>query len=196
MRRAVFIDRDGVICRNRKDHVKRWEEFFFLPGALDALARLSTTDLLVVVITNQAIINRGIVPVEVVEDIHRRMLRAVQATGGRIDRVLYCPHRPDENCTCRKPQPGLLFQASMEMDIDLSQSYLIGDAQSDMVAGHLAGCRRFLVLTGRGGRELLRCWRAGERGFRVTLNLNMAVRTILREERAYGRIPIPAAGVR
>ncbi len=196
MRRAVFIDRDGVICRNRKDHVKCWEEFVFLPGALEALAWLNCSDLLVIVITNQAIINRGMVPVEVVEDIHSRMLQAVHAAGGRIDRVLYCPHRPDENCACRKPQPGLLFQAAGEMDIDLPQSYLIGDAQSDMVAGRLAGCHRYLVLTGRGRRELLRCWRAGERGFRVTLNLNMAVRAILRAERLYGRVPIPVASVR
>lgn len=196
MRQAVFIDRDGVICRNRKDHVKRWEEFVFLPGALDALSMLSRSDWLVIVITNQAIINRGIVPAEVVDEIHYRMLRAVQAAGGRIDRVLYCPHRPDENCACRKPQPGLLFQAAREMEIDLSQSYLIGDAQSDMVAGRLAGCRRYLVLTGRGRRELLQCWRSGERGFRVALNLSMAVRAILREGRAHWRIPIPTAGVR
>lgn len=183
MQRAVFIDRDGVICRNRTDHVKSWEEFVFLPGAKEALARLSRSEFLIVVITNQAIINRGMVPVEVVEDIHRRMVREVEAVGGRIDRVLYCPHRPDENCGCRKPQPGMLLQAAREMGIDLAHSWLIGDALSDMVAARRAGCGRYLVLTGRGRQELVRCWRMGERGFRIALNLDLAVRSLLRRER-------------
>ncbi len=194
MQQAVFIDRDGVICRNREDHVKSWEEFVFLPGALNALARLSRLDFLVIVITNQAIINRGMVSVEVVEDIHRRMVREVEAAGGRIDRVLYCPHRPDENCGCRKPQPGLLFQAAREMGIDLSQSWLIGDAWSDMVAARQANCRRWMVLTGRGRRELIRCWRMGERGFRVALNLDHAVHALLRTKMISGHISIPVWG--
>jgi len=191
MQRAVFIDRDGVICRNRKDHVKSWEEFVFLPGVLNALVRLSRSDFLVIVITNQAIVNRGMVPVEVLEDIHRRMVRAVESVGGRIDRVLYCPHRPDENCGCRKPQPGLLLQAAQEMGIHLSSSWLIGDALSDMVAARRAGCQRYMVLTGRGWQELVRCWKTGERGFRVALDLNGAVRSLLRMEPAPERVPVP-----
>ncbi|MCX7854494.1 MAG: HAD family hydrolase [Anaerolineae bacterium] len=191
MQRAVFIDRDGVICRNRKDHVKSWEEFVFLPGARDALARLSRSDFLVIVITNQAIINRGIVPAEVVEDIHRRMVQEVEAAGGRIDRVLCCPHRPDENCGCRKPQPGLLLRAAREMGVDLSSSWLIGDAWSDIVAARRAGCGRYLVLTGRGRQELIRCWRMGEQGFRVALNLDHAIHTLLRTEPIAGRVPMP-----
>jgi len=191
MQRAVFIDRDGVICRNRKDHVKSWEEFVFLPGVLNALVRLSRSDFLVIVITNQAIVNRGMVPVEVLEDIHRRMVRAVESVGGRIDRVLYCPHRPDENCGCRKPQPGLLLQAAREMGVDLSQSWLIGDALSDMVAARRAGCQRYMVLTGRGWQELVRCWKTGEWGFRVAMDLDHAVRALLRMERISGRTPMP-----
>ncbi len=188
---AIFIDRDGVICRNRRDHVKSWEEFVFLSGALDALARLGRLDFRIVVITNQAIINRGIVPVDVVEDIHHRMVRAIESAGGRIDRVLYCPHRPDENCGCRKPQPGMLLQAAREMGIDLTQSWLIGDALSDMVAARRAGCQRCMVLTGRGWQELVRCWKTGERGFRVAIDLDHAVRALLRMERISGRIPMP-----
>ncbi len=191
MQRAVFIDRDGVICRNRRDHVKSWEEFVFLPGALNALARLGRSDFRIIVITNQAIINRGIVSVDVVEDIHCRMMQAIEAAGGRVDRVLYCPHRPEENCGCRKPQPGLLLQAAREMGVDLSQSWLIGDAWSDMVAARRAGCRRYLVLTGRGRRELIRCWRNGERGFRVALDLKDAVHSLMRMEQVLERIPVP-----
>lgn len=188
---AILIDRDGVICRNRRDHVKSWEEFIFLPGALDALVRLSRSDFPIIVITNQAIINRGIVPVDVVEDIHHRMVRAVESAGGRIDRVFYCPHRPDENCGCRKPQPGMLLQAAREMGIDLTQSWLIGDALSDMVAARRAGCQRYMVLTGRGWQELVRCWKTGERRFRVAIDLDHAVRALLRMERVSGRILMP-----
>ncbi|MCX8068231.1 MAG: HAD family hydrolase [Anaerolineae bacterium] len=190
MQRAVFIDRDGVICRNRTDHVKSWEEFVFLPGAKEALARLSHSDFLIIVITNQAIINRGMVPAEAVEEIHRRMIQEVTAAGGRIDRVVYCPHRPDENCGCRKPQPGMLLRTAQEMRIDLTHSWLIGDAWSDIVAARQAGCKRYLVLTGRGRQELIRCWRRGERGFRIALNLDLAVRSLLRQERLLQQTPM------
>jgi D-glycero-D-manno-heptose 1,7-bisphosphate phosphatase len=187
MQRAVFIDRDGVICRNRKDHVKSWEEFVFLPGALEALAWLACQDLSVVVITNQAIINRHIVPVEAVEDIHAHMVQAIEAAGGRIDRVLYCPHRPDEHCPCRKPQPGLLLKAASELGLDLSSSYLVGDAETDVQAGRAVGCRRYLVLTGRGRQQLVNCWLHGEDSFTVVPSLGWAVDSIVRRERRVGQ---------
>lgn len=182
MRRAVFIDRDGVICRNRDDYVKSWEEFVFLPGVLPALARLARLNFHIIVTTNQSIINRHIVSVEVVEDIHARMVRAIEATGGRVDRVVYCPHRPEEHCTCRKPQPGLLLAAAEGLRLDLSRSYLIGDAETDMRVGQAVGCHCYLVLTGRGCRQLIRSWRHGVRGFVVVPNLGAAVNSIVRYE--------------
>ena len=181
-RRAVFIDRDGVICQNRSDHVKSWEEFVFLPGALDAMGRLATTGLAVVIITNQAIINRHIVPVGIVEEIHTRMLQAIEEVGGCVERVAYCPHRPDESCGCRKPEPGLLLAAAEALGLDLGSSYLIGDAETDMQAGRAVGCQRYLVLTGRGRRQLVRCLLHGELGFRITPDLGSAVDIILRRE--------------
>ena len=187
MQRAVFIDRDGVICRNRDDYVKSWEEFVFLRGALKALARLAHLELYIIVITNQSIINRRMVSVDVVEEIHTRMVQAIDAAGGRIDRVMVCPHRPDEHCACRKPQPGLLLAAAEELDLDLSQSFLIGDAESDMQAGRAVGCRRYLALTGRGRRQLIRCWLHGERGFAVVPDLGAAVSAIVRREDGVGR---------
>lgn len=182
MRRAVFIDRDGVICRNRNDHVKCWEEFFFLPEALDGLAQLAGSDFSIIVVTNQAIINRQMVSPEKVKEIHARMLQAIARAGGRVDRVMFCPHRPEENCSCRKPKPGLLLRAAEEMGLDLVHSYLIGDAEADVLAGQAAGCHPYLVLTGRGMRQLWRLWCDGKRGFSVALNLNEAVRAILRRE--------------
>ena len=182
MHRAVFVDRDGVICRNRDDHVKSWDEFVFLPGAVESMVRLARLNLPIIVITNQAVINRGIVPEKVVENINACMVRVIEAAGGRIDRVMYCPHRPDEHCDCRKPQPGMLLRAAKDLDLNLDQSYLIGDAATDMQAARAAKCRRYLVLTGRGRRQLIQCLICGERGFAVKLSLKTAVNTILRRE--------------
>jgi len=190
MHRAVFVDRDGVICRNRNDHVRHWEEFVFLPGVLEAMARLARLDLYVIVITNQAIINRRMAPVEVVEDIHARMVRDIEAAGGRVDQVMYCPHRPDERCACRKPQPGLLLKAKVELELDLSRSYVVGDAKTDMQAARAVGCRRYLVLTGRGRQQLIRCWLHGEHGFKVVPDLGAAVSGIERREDGAGW-PVP-----
>jgi histidinol-phosphate phosphatase family protein len=187
MRRAVFLDRDGVICQNRDDYVKSWEEFAFISGAREALARLARSDLDIVIVTNQSAINRRIVPRAVVEDIHARMIRAIEAAGGRVELVTYCPHRPDEGCDCRKPKPGMLLAAAKDLHVDLRQSYLVGDAGSDMRAGQAVGCQCYLVLTGRGCRELIDCWTDGGRGFRVATDLEMAVDHILRENIEMGK---------
>ncbi len=151
---AIFLDRDGVICENRPDHVKSWAEFHFLPGVKDSLVVLSQLGLPIIVVTNQAVINRGIISAAVVEEIHQRMVAEITAHGGRIDRVIYCPHLPDEQCLCRKPEPGMLLQVAQEMNLDLTHSYLVGDAASDILAGQRAGCQTFLVLTGRGREQL------------------------------------------
>ena len=179
--RAIFLDRDGVICRNRPDHVKSWGEFVFLPGAQNSLAALSRLDLPIIVFTNQAIVGRGMVPASVVDDIHRRMVSEVEAHGGRIDRVVYCPHRPEDGCACRKPEPGLLLQVADEMGIDLSQSYLVGDAATDLMAGRQVGCQLFLVLTGRGLQQLAASRRSVDH-FSVTCNLTDAATRILKTE--------------
>ena len=153
MARAVFLDRDGVINQNRDDYVKRWDEFVFLPGALEALRRLAQTPLLIIVVTNQSIINRGLVSLQEVQDICRRMGEEIHNNGGRIDGVFMCPHRPDEGCNCRKPRPGLLLKAADRFHLDLSQCYLVGDAMSDVEAGLSAGCKVLMVKTGLWNRH-------------------------------------------
>jgi D-glycero-D-manno-heptose 1,7-bisphosphate phosphatase len=180
--RAVFLDRDGVICENRPDHVKTWDEFQFLPGAKNSLAALSRLGLAVVVVTNQAAIGRGIVPAGTVDEIHRRMMAEVAAFGGRIDRIVYCPHRPEENCGCRKPKAGMLLQAANEMGIDLSRSYMIGDAASDLLAGQRVGCQTFMVLTGRGLQQLVPAFHSVNGQFTITRNLMGATTHILKAE--------------
>lgn len=152
--RAIFLDRDGVICENRADYVKSWAEFEFLPQAKESLARLSDLNLPIIIVTNQSAIGRDIIPAEVVEDIHRRMMVEITAHGGRIDRIIYCPSHPNQNDPCRKPEPGMLLQAAQELNLDLTRSYMVGDAVSDLLAGQRVGCRTFLVLTGRGKAQL------------------------------------------
>lgn len=146
----MFLDRDGVINQNRADYVKRWEEFRFLPSAIPALRALAASPFLVVVLTNQSAVGRGLMTMEAVEEINRRMCGEVAAAGGRIDAVYCCPHLSEDGCSCRKPLPGLFLQAANDWGIELDASYCIGDKVSDMEAGRSAGCRGILVLTGEG----------------------------------------------
>jgi D-glycero-D-manno-heptose 1,7-bisphosphate phosphatase len=153
---AVFLDRDGVINANRADHVLTWDQFNFLPGALKALALLHSASLPVIVVTNQSTVGKGLMNASVLDDIHARMCAMVAAAGGSILDILYCPHEASADCSCRKPKPGLLQQAAARHGVDLTQSFYVGDALTDLMAGHAAGCRTVLVTTGRGRTQRLR----------------------------------------
>jgi D-glycero-D-manno-heptose 1,7-bisphosphate phosphatase len=178
-RPAIFLDRDGVIIENRSDYVKSWEEVQFLPGAFEALRRLGRSPYTVVLVTNQSAVGRGIISLEQATCLNQAVIAEVAARGGRIDAAYLCPHHPDQGCRCRKPAPGMLFQAAEELDLSLADSYLIGDALSDMQAAQAAGSRGILVLTGR-GREQLRLLKArGLPGCTVLADLGAAVDRIL-----------------
>ena len=146
---TVFVDRDGVINANRVDHVRSWSEVEFLPGALDGLALLARNGFDVIVVTNQAIVNRGEAPRAAVDAIHARMTAEIERHGGAVRAVQVCPHRPDEGCGCRKPAPGLLFDAAARHGIQLSDAILIGDHEHDLEAARRAHCASILVLSGR-----------------------------------------------
>lgn len=152
--RAIFLDRDGVINRNRDDYVKDWSEFEFEERSLDGLILLAKTDFLVIVTSNQSAVGRKLLSIAQLEEIHRQMCASVYDVGGRIDRIFYCPHRPEDNCECRKPRPGMLYQARDEMFVDLSQSYFVGDSIVDLAAGSAVGCTTVLVRTGQGRSSL------------------------------------------
>lgn len=177
LRPAVFLDRDGVINENAPTYVRCWGEFEFLSTSLKALRRLAGTGYAIVVVTNQSVIGRGLVSQAVVEQINQQMCDAVASAGGRIDRVYYCPHQPSDRCICRKPMPGMLQQAMMELKLDAQRSFMIGDALSDVEAGIAAGCKSILVLTGRGTnyQHLV------PEGVAVHDNLEEAVEQILRK---------------
>lgn len=152
---AIFLDRDGVIIENRPSYVRSWEDVHIFPQAVEALVKLSSSSFKIVIVTNQSAVGRGIIPLEVAWDINHRLVKVLEKAGGRIDALYMCPHAPEEECDCRKPKPGLLFQAAEALSIDLKQSIMIGDALSDILAGQAAGIpQTALVLTGQGSKQV------------------------------------------
>ncbi|HEX9773970.1 MAG TPA: D-glycero-beta-D-manno-heptose 1,7-bisphosphate 7-phosphatase [Actinomycetota bacterium] len=147
---AVFVDRDGVLCKNRPDHVKRWSEFEFIPGAIEAMASLTRARFPLVIVTNQAVVGRGLLTMRTLESIHARMVDSLAAAGAEVSAVMVCPHHPDDECACRKPKPGMLLEAAEELKLDLGSSFMVGDHESDIEAGAAAGCATVLVRSGRG----------------------------------------------
>jgi D-glycero-D-manno-heptose 1,7-bisphosphate phosphatase len=155
---AVFLDRDGVIVQNRENYIRSWKDVEFLPDSLQALKQLSQTPYKIIIITNQSAIGRGIITLEEAETINQLIVNEIRVAGGRIDGLFMCPHTPDDLCMCRKPLPGLFFQAADSLSIDLSSSAIIGDALTDLQAGLSAGIRTlFLVKTGRGQEQYQLC---------------------------------------
>jgi D-glycero-D-manno-heptose 1,7-bisphosphate phosphatase len=143
---AVFLDRDGVINRLvRGDYVRRWADFTFEPGAIDALSRLHRAGAALFVVTNQRGIARGLVDPTDLADVHRRMAAALAAGGAPLDGVYVCPHDVGA-CDCRKPAGGLFEQARQAHAwIDYRRSEMIGDSFTDLQAGHRLGMRNWLV---------------------------------------------------
>lgn len=176
---TIFLDRDGVINENRSDYVKSWSEFRFLPGSREAIARLTQAGHHIIVCTNQAGVARGSISIETVHEIHRRMVVAISEMGGKIEKVYFCPHAKDDECTCRKPRPGMLLKARDELDLDMHNAVFIGDSISDVQAGLAAGIHSILVLSGL-GLEQFRAHHHEARGtFRIAINLKHAAQLIL-----------------
>jgi D-glycero-D-manno-heptose 1,7-bisphosphate phosphatase len=156
MNRAVFLDRDGttneeVVHQESNQFAPRHpNEFKLISGVGKAIKLLNNAGLKVVVVTNQAGVARGYFTEEMLIKIHQKMERELSKEGAFLDAIYYCPHHPDVSCYCRKPNPGMLKQAAHDLDIDLKESYVIGDKMTDLVPGIKMGCKTILVLTGRG----------------------------------------------
>lgn len=185
-RRAIFLDRDGVINENRPDHVKSWDEFVFLSRAKAALNRIALSDFLAIVTTNQSGVHRGAFDERALRDIHIRMSREIKRAGGRLDAVYYCPHLPEENCECRKPCSGMYNQAAERWGIDFSRSYVIGDAMADVQAALAIGSTPVLVLTGRGEDQHDLLIENNHSGFHVANDLWDAVDWVWQREKIPG----------
>ncbi|MGY5146757.1 MAG: D-glycero-alpha-D-manno-heptose-1,7-bisphosphate 7-phosphatase [Candidatus Nitrosopumilus sp. bin_7KS] len=142
---AVFLDRDGVINKKKDDYVKSWEEFEFLDDVDKALKLFSEHGIKIIIVTNQSIINRKIIPEEKLKLIHQRMENILKVKGITIDGIFYCPHKPDEYCDCRKPKPGLIKKALECFDLLPENCVLIGDSKTDVEAGNAIGVTSYLL---------------------------------------------------
>jgi D-glycero-D-manno-heptose 1,7-bisphosphate phosphatase len=145
LHKAVFLDRDGVLNEERSDYVKSVEELVILNGIVNPIKQLKNSGFLVVVISNQSAINRGLTTHQEVKKIHSTIQEYLKEHHVQIDAFYYCPHRPDENCSCRKPKPGMLQKAASEMKIDLKSSWMVGDRDSDMEAAQTVGCKSIKI---------------------------------------------------
>jgi len=145
LNKAVFFDRDGVINKERKDYVKNILELEIFPETLEVISKLKKSGFLIIVITNQSAINRGLMSHEELKKIHQRIQDSLLEFDCKIDAFYYCPHSPDENCNCRKPNTGLFENALNDFKIDLSKSWMIGDHEKDILAAKKINCKSILI---------------------------------------------------
>jgi D-glycero-D-manno-heptose 1,7-bisphosphate phosphatase len=148
--RLVILDRDGVINRDSREFVKNTDEWVPLPGSIGAIAEMSRAGYTVAVASNQSGLARGLFDRNALRAMHRKLRRLVAAEGGRIDRIVVCPHGPDEHCHCRKPKPGLLQRLARHYETTLESVPVVGDSLRDLQAAAAAGAKPVLVRTGNG----------------------------------------------
>ncbi len=147
LKKNIFLDRDGVINKKppKADYVKSWDEFEFLPGSVEAITLLTKKGYDIYIISNQAGIARGIMTENNLKEIHEKMKKELENRGAKVSGIYYCPHGWDEGCECRKPKPGMFFQAAGEHHIDLTKAVFIGDDERDVEAGEAARVKTILV---------------------------------------------------
>lgn len=152
--KLVILDRDGVINEDSDDYIKSPAEWIPIPGSAEAIARLNKAGYTVVVATNQSGIGRHYFSLETLDAIHEKMLRHIEAAGGDLAGIFFCPHAPEDDCDCRKPKPGLIDQIREQLDIDTYGVPIVGDSLRDLECGVARGCVPVLVKTGKGMRTL------------------------------------------
>src|SRR3990167_3798498 len=150
----IILDRDGVINYDSDKYIKSPEEWVAIPDSLEAIAQLNRFGFHVLVATNQSGVARGYYDVATLDAIHEKMANELAAVGGYVDEIFFCPHHPDDQCPCRKPQPGLFYRMQEKYGLCLADTFFIGDSRSDMEAAEVAGCKPLLVLTGNGQRHV------------------------------------------
>lgn len=161
--KVVFLDRDGVINEfpGNGNYVTKIKEFHFIPGALEALRKLTEEGYSIFVISNQAGVGKGIYTREKLNHITRNMLKKVKEAKGKIKRVFYCTHKSNVGCDCRKPEIGSVRRALGLMNKTIhaaKKAFFVGDTEVDILAGHNAGCKTVFVLSGREDRRHMRSW--------------------------------------
>ena len=177
--KLIILDRDGVINKDSDAYIKSPEEFIPLPGSLEAIARLKQAGYTIAVATNQSGIARGYYDETTLAAMHDKLGHLLDEKGGGIDYIAYCPHGPDDNCTCRKPLPGLLYEIRDHFKVDLTDVPMIGDSLRDIQAARTVGGYPILVKTGKGERTLATTESDALNDVPVYPNLAAAVEAIL-----------------
>ncbi len=169
MSHLIILDRDGVINQDSDHFIKTTDEFIPLPGSLEAIAQLCQAGYSVIVATNQSGIARKLFSIETLEAMHNKLQLLLSPLGGKIEQFYYCPHGPDDQCTCRKPKPGMILQIAEDyikvkdfpivedfprVEDSLKNVFVVGDSLRDLEAGMAAGAKVALVKTGKGLRSL------------------------------------------
>lgn len=182
IRKGIFLDRDGVINRNYNNYVQSTQSVQIIPKSLEAIAELTQSEYVIVIVTNQSAIGRGIISQKTSEEINSHLLNIIQNANGRIDGVYVCPHHPQKLCNCRKPKPGMLLQASKDLNINLNESWLIGDAISDIQAALSVNVTPLLVKTGRGAEQFTLLQKNNLEDTQIFNNLYDATEYILKSQ--------------
>jgi len=149
MKRAIFIDRDGTIIKD-KGYITDVSFVELIPGSAQAINGFHSLGFIVVLVTNQSAVGRGYITENELVEIHKRTKQLLSQEGSFLDAIYVCPHHPDEECSCRKPKPGLVRKACKDFNIDITKSYIIGDQKADIELGEKEGISSILVLTGYG----------------------------------------------
>jgi mannose-1-phosphate guanylyltransferase / phosphomannomutase len=180
-RPAIFLDRDGTIIRH-VDFLHKASEVVLLPGAAKAIETMNKLGYLTVIVTNQPVVARGMITPEGVDEIHAVLIDRLGKKNAMIDAVYFCPHHPKANvrkykiiCKCRKPNIGMIMDATKKLNIDLKKSWMIGDSTRDTLVGNNAKLKTILVQTGHGGKDV---WQFNGKPDYVAENLLEAVQII------------------
>jgi len=156
---ALILDRDGVINKDLGRYIETIEEFEFIPGVVDSLSQLSDNGFKLFVASNQAGVGKGIVTKEFVKQIEDKIQENLSQKGGRIEKFYYCFHSDSDNCLCRKPKPGLLYDIKSDYpEIRFQDTYFIGDSERDVIAAEEVGCKTIVVLTGKSDATHVAKW--------------------------------------
>jgi len=146
----IILDRDGVINHESREYIKTPDEWIPLAESLAAIARLNKAGHKVVVATNQSGVGRGYYSLEMMHEIHQHMERELVSVGGHLDGVYYCPHKPDDHCECRKPNPGMLLKIAADYPQEFNNAIFVGDSLRDIQAAQAVNIQAVLVKTGNG----------------------------------------------
>lgn len=153
--KAVLLDRDGVINFDSPDYILAPEQWEAIPGSVEAISRLTKAGIPVAICSNQSGLGRGMMNEELFHAIHAKMLLAIEEAGGMLSHAAYCPHSPEDKCSCRKPLPGLILEALEALKVDAKDAIMIGDSTRDIEAAHAAGVDSMLVQSGYGNAEVI-----------------------------------------